>query len=111
MVSTNELASYIYFGSLLLLGIFILVFIILIAVYLVFTRREVSIPLPVMDRVGTTLNRIRQLINVIGTILSLIIKGAFAIVYVIIVILALLYLILAAYYILTMIIGQIHLPR
>lgn len=104
----NELITYCCFGNLLLLGIVFFPVVIFIAIIVLDPRLEGSISKPIFGIIESGYNLIDRLSRGAGTILALLIKGAFAILALFIVLWALLIVIGVGWNILFMAFNQMH---
>ncbi|BAI61469.1 hypothetical protein MCP_1397 [Methanocella paludicola SANAE] len=104
----NALATYCCFGNLLLLGIVFFPVIIFVAIAVLDPRLEGRISMPSLDILESGYDLINRLLKNAGTILALLIKGAFAILAVFIVLWALLIVIGVGWNIIFMAFGQMH---
>lgn len=104
----NALATYCFFGNIILLGIILFIVIIIVAIVVLVPRLDVRIPMPIIDIVESGYNLITRLTKGAGTILDLFIKSGFTILYLLIVLWALLIVIGVGYTIIVMVFNQIH---
>jgi hypothetical protein len=104
----DALATYFYYGNLLLWGIVFFIVVIFVAIFVLIPRLDARISMPIIDMVKSGYDLIARLVNGAGTILSLIFKSAFTILYLIIVLWALLIVLVVAYNILSMALSQVH---
>jgi hypothetical protein len=104
----NALATYCCFGNLLLLGIVFFPVIIYVAIVVLDPRLDGRISMSIIDIVESGYNLIELSVKGTGTILALLIKGAFAILAVFIVLWALLIVLGVGWNILFMAFSQMH---
>jgi hypothetical protein len=104
----NALATYCYFGNLLLLGIIFFIVAIVVAIFMLVPRLDVRIPMPIIDIVESGYGLSARLLKGARTILAGLLKSGFAILYLFIVLWALLIVIGVGYTIIVMVFNQMH---